>query len=79
LKGIPRERWATTTVEQAMTPLAQLRIAHPGDGLWKAMEEMTADGVNQLPVIDTANGDLVGVLARANVLTFVRTLAEVGV
>jgi len=56
-----------------------LRIAHPGDGLWNAMEEMTADGVNQLPVIDAANGDLVGVLARANVLTFVRTLAEVGV
>ena len=79
LKGIPRERWATTTAEQAMTPLAQLRIAHPSDGLWKAMEEMTADGVNQLPVIDAANGDLVGVLARANVLTFVRTLAEVGV
>ncbi len=79
LKGIPRERWATTTAEQAMTPLAQLRIAHPGDGLWKAMEEMTADGVNQLPVIDTVNGDLVGALARANVLTFVRTLAEVGV
>ena len=79
VKGIPRERWATTTAEQAMTPLAQLRIAHPSDGLWEAMEEMTADGVNQLPVIDAANGDLVGVLARANVLTFVRTLAEVGV
>jgi len=79
LKGIPRERWATTTAEQAMTPLAQLRIAHPSDGLWEAMQEMTADGVNQLPVIDAANGDLVGVLARANVLTFVRTLAEVGV
>ena len=43
------------------------------------MEEMTVDGVNQLPVIDAANGDLVGVLSRANVLTFVRTLAEVGV
>ncbi|MBI5032688.1 MAG: CBS domain-containing protein [Chloroflexi bacterium] len=79
VKKIPRERWATTTVEQAMTPLAQLRLAHPGDGLWKAMEAMTADGVNQLPVTDTANGELAGVLARDNVLTFVRTLAEVGV
>ncbi len=79
VKEIPRERWATTTAEQAMTPLARLRVVRPGDGLWKAMEEMTEDGVNQLPVIDAANGELVGVLARDNVLTFVRTLAEVGV
>jgi predicted transcriptional regulator len=79
VKEISRERWATTTAEQAMTPLARLRVARASDGLWKAMEEMTADGVNQLPVIDTANGELVGVLARDNVLTFVRTLAEVGV
>ena len=79
VKKIPREHWATTTVAQVMTPLAQLRLAHPGDGLWQAMQEMTADGVNQLPVTDTANGELTGVLARDNVLTFVRTLAEVGV
>lgn len=79
VKKIPRDRWAATTVEQAMTPLAQLRLAHPGDGLWNAMQEMTADGVNQLPVTDTANGELAGVLGRDNVLTFVRTLAEVGV
>ena len=79
VKEIPRDRWATTTVEHAMTPLAQLRIAHSSDGLWNAMQEMTADGVNQLPVIDAANGEIAGVLARDNVLTFVRTLAEVGV
>ena len=79
VKEIPSDRWAATTVEQAMTPLSQLRLAHPGDSLWNAMQEMTADGVNQLPVTDTANGELAGVLARDNVLTFVRTLAEVGV
>jgi Zn-dependent protease len=79
IKAIPRDQWATTTVEQAMTPLAQLLIAHSNDSLWKAMQAMTADGVNQLPVIDVANGGLDGVLARDNVLTFVRTLAEVGV
>lgn len=79
LKQIPRERWATTSAAQVMTPLTQLRTTHANDGLWKAVQEMTADGVNQLPVIDATNGELVGVLARDNVLTFVRTLAEVGV
>ena len=42
------------------------------------MEEMTAADVNQLPVID-ASGEIAGVLGRDNVLTFVWTLAEVGV
>lgn len=79
VKAIPRERWAATRAEQAMTPLARLRIAHAGDGLGIALQEMSQDGVNQLPVIDAANGDLVGVLARDNVLTFVRTLAQIGV
>lgn len=79
VKAIPRERWAATRADQAMTPLARLRIAHSSDGLGMALQEMTQDGVNQLPVIDTASGDLVGVLARGNVLTFVRTLAQIGV
>jgi Zn-dependent protease/CBS domain-containing protein len=79
VKEIPRERWATTTAEQAMTPLARLRVVRSGDGLWQAMQEMTEDGVNQLLVMDAAGGELVGILARDNVLTFVRTLAEVGV
>jgi predicted transcriptional regulator len=79
VKEIPRERWAATTAEQAMTPLARLRIARSSDGLGVAMQEMTQEGVNQLPVIDAVTGDLVGVLARDNVLTFVRTLAQIGV
>ncbi|MCL4487489.1 MAG: CBS domain-containing protein [Chloroflexi bacterium] len=37
VKAIPRERWATTTAEQAMTPLAQLRVVRPGDPLWQAI------------------------------------------
>ncbi len=79
VKAIPRERWAATTADQAMTPLARLRIAHSSDALGMAMQEMTKDGVNQLPVIDAATGDFVGVLARDDVLTFVRTLAQIGV
>ncbi len=79
VKVIPRERWAATRADQAMTPLARLRVAHPSDGLGIALQEMTQEGVNQLPVIDAVTGDLVGVLARDNVLTFVRTLAQIGV
>lgn len=78
VKKIPRERWSTTSAEQAMTPLAQLHLAHPGDGLEMATQEMAQDGVNQLPVVDAVRGDLVGVLARDNLITFVRTLTQIG-
>jgi Zn-dependent protease/CBS domain-containing protein len=78
VKVIPRERWAATTANQAMTPLARLRIAHADDGLGMALQEMAVDGVNQLPVIDAKTNDLVGVLARDNVVTFIRTLTQIG-
>jgi len=62
------------TVEQAMTPLAQLKAIGPEDGLWSAMQEMTEEGVNQLPVIE--GGRLVGMLARDRLVGFIRVRAE---
>ena len=50
LKDLPREQWSTTTVEQAMFPLAQLKTTTPKAELWSAMEQTSGDGVNQLPV-----------------------------
>ena len=37
---------------------------------------MTADGVNQLPVI--ADGELVGMITREGLITFIRTRSEPG-
>lgn len=76
VKKVPREEWATTPVEEAMTPMADLKAVSPDDELWSALEQMTEDGVNQLPVVE--EGRLVGMLARDNVLTFIRTRAELG-
>ncbi|MGQ9586340.1 MAG: M50 family metallopeptidase [Anaerolineae bacterium] len=77
VKEVPKERWATTRVEEAMTPLEGLKAVSPEDELWSALEQMTEDGVNQLPVVE--DGHLVGMLGRDNVLTFIRTRAELGV
>jgi len=77
VKQVPREQWATTTVREAMIPADKLKTVPPDKGLWLALQEMTADGVNQLPVME--NRRLVGLLARDNVLSFIRTRAELGV
>ena len=77
IKGVSRDRWATTTVEQVMTPLEGLKRVGPDEELWAAMQNMTADGVNQLPVMD--DGRLLGMLGRDNIVSFIRIKGELGI
>ncbi len=77
IKGVPQGRWGTTTVEQVMTPLDGLKRVGPEEELWAAMQNMTADGVNQLPVMD--DGQLLGMLGRDNIVSFIRIKGELGI
>jgi signal-transduction protein with cAMP-binding, CBS, and nucleotidyltransferase domain len=43
---------------------------------WTALEEIDRDGVNQLPVM--VDGQIQGMLIREDVITFLRTLYELG-
>ncbi|MGC8723350.1 MAG: site-2 protease family protein [Acidobacteriota bacterium] len=76
LREIPRASWATTTCEQAMIPVEKLQLLAPDTELWRAVDEMQRDGVNQLPVID--GGRMVGMLTREDTLHFLRNLSEFG-
>lgn len=77
VKEVPRSHWAEVTAEEIMTPLEKLAIIGPDEELWQALQEMTEEGVNQLPVVE--NGRLLGMLGRDNVLSFIRTRAELGI
>jgi len=77
VKEIPKERWHATMVSEIMTPLENLQVVHPDDGLSDVLEKMTREDVNQLPVIDY--GKLVGMVARDNVLAFIHTRTELGI
>ncbi len=70
VRQVPQESWPTTHVGQVATPLAELRTVTPETPLWQALQEMTSEGVNQLPVLE--GGVLVGMLSRDNLLTFIR-------
>jgi len=74
LKDVPRDEWPNTSVTQAMLPLEQLKRISPDTELWAALEEMDRDGVNQLPV--TRDRQVVGMLSRQDVISFLRTLQE---
>jgi Zn-dependent protease len=76
VKEVPRHDWATTTAAQVMLPLEQLKRTDPDTQLWTALQQMDRDGVNQLPV--TRDNHVYGMLSREGVITFLRTLQELG-
>ncbi len=74
IKEVPRQEWSTKTAAQAMVPLDRLKRISPDAEIWTALEEMDRDGVNQLPVM--RDGQVVGMLGREDVITFLHTLQD---
>jgi Zn-dependent protease len=76
VKEVPRLAWTTTSVAHAMIPLQEAKQIDSENGLWDALQEMDRDGVNQLLV--TTDHHVIGMLSREDVITFMRTLKELG-
>ena len=74
IKDILRSDWTQTTTAQVMLPLTELKRISPDGELLSALQLMDGDGVNQLPVM--TNSQVVGMLSREDVITFLRTLQE---
>lgn len=74
IKEVPRREWATTSVAEVMLPLEQSKRTDPDTELWTALQQMDRDGVNQLPV--TRDNQVIGMLSREDVITFLRMLQE---
>jgi predicted transcriptional regulator len=76
VQQIPRSEWPITRVSRIMIPIEQAKLVEPDTELWKALEEMDRDGYNQLPVI--FEGRVAGMLTRDGIITFLRTLQQLG-
>ena len=74
IKSVERELWPQTSIQSVMRPLSELRTVAPDAPAILALEIMSRDDVNQLPVV--ANGKLVGILSRSSLLGFLRNRAE---
>jgi CBS domain-containing protein len=76
VKGVARNKWPYTTMEEVMRPLDQLHTVEPSTPVMEALETMGKDDVNQLPVL--LGNRLEGVISRGNVLQYLQTRAELG-
>ena len=76
VKQVSRPKWSTTRAGQVMLPLEQLSSIDPDTELWTALQKLDRNGVNQLPV--TRDHHVVGMLSREDVISFLRTLQELG-
>jgi Zn-dependent protease len=74
VKNVERGLWAQTSVQGAMRPLAQLRTVAPDTPAIKALEIMSREDINQLPVL--SDGRLQGIFSRRHLLGFLQNHAE---
>jgi CBS domain-containing protein len=76
VKEVPRLEWRATTAAQVMLPMREVKRIAPGADLWTALQLMDRDGVNQLPVM--TGTEVVGMLSREDIVTYLRTVQELG-
>jgi CBS domain-containing protein len=74
VKTLERARWPFTTVFDAMRPVENLHTVQPDTPLKAALETMSRENLNQLPVM--ANSHLVGLLTRSRVLEYLHSRME---
>jgi Zn-dependent protease/CBS domain-containing protein len=78
IKDVPQDQWGIATVGQFMTGPDKLRVVTPMDGLDRALQLLTEDEFDQLPVVDPYNR-LVGMLTRAHLLRWIQIRDELKV
>ncbi|HJU05386.1 MAG TPA: CBS domain-containing protein, partial [Nitrospiraceae bacterium] len=74
VKEIERSRWPATAVHAVMRPLDRLRTVTPDTPVVEALQAMSKEDVNQLPVV--SNHRLEGILSRSHILQVLQSRAE---
>jgi CBS domain-containing protein len=73
---VPRDRWTTETVQQAMTPFDKLKWVRPDEELSSVMRILSEGDVNQVPVV--LDNKIIGMVTRENLLNFVQVRSRLG-
>lgn len=77
VKKIPRNRWDTTLVSDAMTAAEKVLKVRISDNAFSVLEQMDERDINQMPVMDDG-GKVVGMIGRDNLIRFIRARSELG-
>ena len=74
IKTVNRARWPFMTVFDVMRPISEIRTVQPGTPLKAALEIMSRENLNQLPVVKDDHVE--GVLTRSRLLSFLHNRFE---
>ncbi len=74
IKAIPRDQWSTKLVRQVMIPLERLKYVKPDEDLNTVLQTMAQNDINQVPVVKDSN--IVGIVARDNIINFINVMGE---
>ena len=72
-RSVPRDEWPQTSVQSVMRPLNKLLAVPPDMPAVKALELMSRENVQELPVV--ADGNLEGIFSRSQLLRFIQIFA----
>jgi len=76
IKSVPQQDWDAIPVREIMTGSDKLKIAYPNQDALSIMEQMDDSDINQMPV--ASEGRVVGLVARDNLIRFLRIRSELG-
>jgi Zn-dependent protease/CBS domain-containing protein len=76
VKAVPRDQWQTKTVKEIMTPLEDLKWVRPDQDLASVLGMLTEGDINQVPVVE--DKEIIGMIARDNLLSFISVRGELG-
>jgi len=77
IKSVSPQNWGVTQVKEIMTPLNKLKVAHPNQDALSILEEMDENNISHMPVV--SEGRVIGLIARDNLITLIRTRSDLGV
>ena len=76
IKVVPRDQWSRKTVADVMTPYSKLKSVKPDDDLSNVLRILTEENINQVLVMKDSN--MLGMIARDNLLSFINVRSELG-
>ena len=77
IKSVSQQNWDVTQVKEIMTPVDKLKVAYPNQDALSILEQMDESDINQMPVV--SEGRVIGLVARDNLVRFLRTRSELGI
>jgi CBS domain-containing protein len=75
-RTVPRNEWATNSVQAVMLPIERIQWAKPDEPALAVLERMQKEDIAQMPVV--ADGNIVGMISRDGILRVLQTRLQIG-